>query len=74
MGKYLGITIGGVAAFLGLLFLIAWWADFLVIFRGTIPAIILFAGVIAIFAGVSELKDTFKSKKAETTDDTTDHK
>jgi hypothetical protein len=68
MGKYLGITIGGAAAFFGLLFLIAWWADFLVLLRGTIPAIILFAGVIAIFAGVSELKDTFKSKKTKAAD------
>lgn len=63
MGKFLGIVIGASAAFAGLLLLIAWWYEFLFVLRGCVPAIIIFGGVIALFAGVSELKDTLKSKK-----------
>ena len=63
MGKFLGILIGASAAFFGLLLLIFWWYEFLFILRGVIPAVLIFAGVIALFAGLSELKDTIKSKK-----------
>lgn len=63
MGKFLGVTIGGITAFLGLVLLIAWWYEFLFIFRGILPSILIFGGVLALFAGVSEFKDTFKSKK-----------
>jgi len=63
MGKTLSIAIGGVVAFIGLVLLLAWWYEFLFILRGTIPAILIFGGVIALIAGISELKDTLKSKK-----------
>ena len=63
MAKFLGIIIGGAVAFVGLLLLIAWWYEFLFLLRGVIPAIFIFGGVIALFAGISELKDTLKSKK-----------
>lgn len=63
MGKFLGIIIGASLAFVGLLLLIAWWYEFLFILRGSVPAILVFGGVIALFAGISELKDTFKAKK-----------
>jgi len=62
MGKFLGIVIGGISVFFGLLLLIAWWYEFLFILRGLVPAAIIFGGSIALFAGISELKDTFKSK------------
>jgi len=63
MGKFLGIAIGAGVAFFGLLLLIFWWYEFLFILRGFIPVILIFTGVIALFAGLSELKDTIKSKK-----------
>jgi len=63
MGKFLGIVVGGAVAFLGLVLLIAWWYEFLFIFRGVLPVALIFGGVIALFAGLSELKDTFKAKK-----------
>jgi hypothetical protein len=63
MSKFLGIIIGGFVVFFGLVLLIAWWYEFLFILRGLVPAGLIFGGVIALFAGLSELKDTFKSKK-----------
>ncbi|MEE9499730.1 MAG: hypothetical protein V3V42_00345 [Candidatus Omnitrophota bacterium] len=63
MGKFIGITIGAIFAFIGLVLLIAWWYEFLFVLRGAIPAILILGGVVALFAGISELKDTLKSKK-----------
>lgn len=63
MSKYLGIAIGGAVAFLGIVLAIAWWYEFLFIIRGIFPAILMLGGVIALFAGLSELKDSFKGKK-----------
>ncbi len=63
MGKFIGITIGAILAFIGLVLLIAWWYEFLFVLRGAIPAILILGGAVALFAGISELKDTLKSKK-----------
>jgi len=60
MGRTLSIVIGGVVAFIGLVLLIAWWYEFVFILKGVIPAILIFGGVIALLAGISELKDTLK--------------
>ena len=65
MGKYLSVIIGGVVALLGLWGLIGWWCDFLLVLRGSVPAMLIFGGVIAVIAGMSELKDEMTSKKEE---------
>lgn len=63
MGKSLSVIIGAVVAFVGLVLLIAWWYEFLFLLRGALPIMLLLGGVIALLAGISELKDTLKSKK-----------
>jgi len=63
MGKTLSLIIGGVVLFLGLVLLLMWWYEFLFILRGIVPAILILGGAIAILAGISELRDTQKSKK-----------
>ncbi len=63
MGKFNGITIGAIVAFIGLILLIAWWYEFLFVLRAAVPAIFVLGGIIALFAGVSELKDTLKAKE-----------
>lgn len=65
MGKYLSVIIGAVVALLGLWGLMGWWSDFLLVLRGSIPAMLIFGGIIAVIAGVSELKDELASKKEE---------
>lgn len=63
MGKVLSLVIGAVVAFLGLILLIAWWYEFMFVLRAAIPVILIFGGVIALVAGLNELKDTLKTKK-----------
>ena len=63
MGKILGIVLGITFLVVGLLLLINWWYEFLFILRGIIPAVFIFGGVIALIAGLNELKDALKTKK-----------
>lgn len=65
MGKYLSVLGGIVAIVLGILGLIRWWDWFLHGLQATVPAILVLGGLIAVFAGVSEIKDTLGQKKEE---------
>lgn len=50
--------IGGLAALiLGLIGLIGWWFEFLLILKGSIPLILLLGGALAVYLGVEEIKD-----------------
>ncbi|MBN2254204.1 MAG: hypothetical protein JW736_00705 [Deltaproteobacteria bacterium] len=58
------VLIGGVvAAVLGLVGLIAWWKEFLLILMGGIPVALLLGGALAIYVGYDELKDQMREKK-----------
>jgi hypothetical protein len=63
MSKYIGIAIGVALTVLGLVALVGWWSDFISIIKGSIPAIIIFAGIIALIAGISQLQDELVDKK-----------
>ena len=63
MGKYLGIAIGAVVLIIGIVLLKSWWYEFTFILRGALPAILIFGSVIALIAGLAELKDTLKGVK-----------
>ena len=65
MGKYLSVIIGAVVALLGILGLVRWWGAFMLVLKGSIPAMLIFGGVIAVIAGLSELKDGLASKAEE---------
>jgi len=65
MSKYAGVLIGAIIAVLGLAGLIRWWFAFAIILKGMIPAMLIFGGVIAVIAGLSEIKDEALSKKEE---------
>ena len=64
---------GAVAAALGLIGLGFWWKEFLTVLGGTIPAVLLVGGGLAIYLGFDEMKDTWKkdepSSSAAPTDD-----
>ena len=52
--------IGGViAAALGLIGLVVWWGQFLMVLAGIIPAMLLLGGALAIYLGFDELKDSW---------------
>ena len=63
MSKYLGVIIGAAVAVVGLIGLLAWWPEFITLLKGSIPAILILAGAIAVVAGFSEIKDEFSPKK-----------
>jgi len=60
---------GGIAAVvLGIIGLVIWWADFLEILKGTIPAMFIMGGALAAYLGYEEIKD---KKAAESFEDST---
>ena len=65
MGKFLSVILGLAAIVLGVLGLIKWWTSFLGALKASVPAILIFGGLIAVFAGISEIKDAIASKKEE---------
>lgn len=65
MGKYAGIVIGAIVVLLGVAGLIRWSHAFIMIVKGTLPALLILGGAIAVVAGLSELKDETAAKKEE---------
>jgi hypothetical protein len=65
MSKYAGVVIGAVVALAGIALLINWRYAFFTILKGSIPAMLIFGGAIAVIAGLSEIKDEAASKKEE---------
>jgi hypothetical protein len=63
MGKYMSVIIGAIVALVGLVGLIAWKGAFATMVKGTLPAMLIFGGAIAVIAGISEIKDEAASKK-----------
>jgi hypothetical protein len=63
MGKYLGVIVGAIIVLLGINGIICWWPDFLTVLKGSIPAMFILAGAIAVIAGLSEIKDELSPKK-----------
>ena len=51
---------GAIAAALGLVGLVIWWGQFLMVLAGIIPGMLLLGGDLAIYLGFDELKDTWK--------------
>lgn len=62
MGKMLSLLVGGIVLLVGLILLVSWWFEFLFILRGIVPGILILGGLVAILAGISEVKDTLKIK------------
>lgn len=65
MGKYTGIVVGAIVVVVGIIGLLRWWYHFAALLKGSIPAILIFAGAIAVIAGLSEMKDATAVKKEE---------
>jgi hypothetical protein len=63
VGKYLGVIIGVVTVLLGLKCMICWRSDIVTVLKGSLPAILILGGAIAVIAGIIEIKDEISSKK-----------
>ena len=66
MGKYLNVLGGLAAILLGIWGLSTWFGLFVDLLKASAPAILILGGVIALIAGVSEIKDEAASKKEKT--------
>ena len=56
---------GAAAAVLGIIGLVIWWKEFLMLLAGAIPFALLSGGALAIYLGFDELKDTWKTKQED---------
>lgn len=65
MGKILTIIGGTAAVVLGLWGIASWWWSFVELLKGSVPCFLVMGGLIALFAGISELKDELAAKKEE---------
>lgn len=60
----MGALIGGIiAVVLGILGLVKWGSSFVEVFKGSVPFLLLVGGIIAIAAGISDIKDKIEEKK-----------
>ncbi|OGS18944.1 MAG: hypothetical protein A2219_07950 [Elusimicrobia bacterium RIFOXYA2_FULL_50_26] len=58
----LAIIVGLVFMVLGLLGLLAWWPDFIAVFKGFVPIMIMIGGLIAVVAGATSVMDSMEPK------------
>jgi len=62
--RKMGALIGGiVAVILGIWGLAAWWPYFVKALMASVPFLLLVGGVIAVAAGISDIKDKMEEKK-----------
>ncbi len=59
----LSIILGLLFALLGLVFLVTWSGDFLVVLKGSIPACVTLGGILALFIGASTVKENLREKR-----------
>lgn len=61
------ILLGGIVALIiGIVGVIGWWADFVLILKGVIPILLVLGGALAVYLGVEEVR-TASPAKEETT-------
>jgi hypothetical protein len=54
---------GAVSAVLGLIGLLAWWKEFLIILMGAIPLAMLLGGILAIYVGFDDIQDKMREER-----------
>lgn len=72
MGKFLSVIGGAVAIVIGVILFFAWNEAFKLGLQFSIMAILVFGGLIALIAGLSEIKDSLSAKKEETKEEKKD--
>jgi hypothetical protein len=61
----IALIVGIVFIVLGALGLIFWGRDFVVVLKGSLPAIFVLSGLAALALGISQLRDKMAAKKEE---------
>lgn len=73
----LSVIVGLLFAVLGIVFLLTWFGDFLIVLKGSIPACVTIGGILAVFIGASTVRENLRErseKKQEETKKTTEEK
>lgn len=65
MGKILSVMGGAAAILIGVILIFTWTPAFKLGLQFLIMLILIFGGLIAVIAGVSEIKDSMAAKKEE---------
>ncbi len=64
MSKYLSVIGGLIAIVLGVVGLVNWWEEYIVGFlKSGLVMILLLGGLLAVMAGIGEIKDSLEEKK-----------
>ena len=64
VSKYFSVIGGLIAIVLGVVGLINWWEEYIVGFlKSGLVIILLLGGLLAVFAGIGEIKDSLEEKK-----------
>lgn len=67
MSNVLGIIIGVVAIIVGLILLVTWWVNFVVVFKGIFPILLILIGAGVLVYFISEIKSKLEMGKEEKT-------
>ena len=59
------LVMGIVVVVLGLLGIVSWFGDFVLVLKGSVPAMFVLGGLLAIVAGITSIKDAAEAKKLE---------
>jgi len=54
---------GAISAVLGLIGLMAWWQDFLILMKGAMPLAMLLGGILAIYVGFDDIQDKMREER-----------
>ncbi len=60
---------GAVSSVLGLIGLIFWWNDFVVILKGGIPVLLLIGGILAVYVGIDDIQDKLREERQKQEED-----
>ena len=67
MSKYLSVIGGLIAIVLGVMGLVSWWEEYIAGFlKSGLVMILLLGGLLAVIAGIGEIKDSLEEKKEKT--------
>lgn len=54
---------GAISAVLGLIGLMVWWKDFLILLKGAMPLAMLLGGILAIYVGFDDIQDKMREER-----------
>ena len=67
VSKYLPVIGGLIAIVLGVMGLVSWWEEYIAGFlKSGLVMILLLGGLLAVIAGIGEIKDSLEEKKEKT--------